>query len=110
MESNYVKVAEKSEVPVGKLKAVMVEGKEVLIANVDGNIYAIGLKCTHAGGDLSKTTLEGNFVTCPKHHAQFDVTTGRAVSQPKMGFLHPKANDEPTYQVKIENENIMIKI
>jgi|WetSurMetagenome_2_1015567.scaffolds.fasta_scaffold49439_2 3-phenylpropionate/trans-cinnamate dioxygenase ferredoxin component len=109
MESNYVKVAEKSEVPVGKTKSVMVDGKEILVANVGGSIYAIGLKCTHSGGDLSKTTLEGTIATCPKHHAQFDVTTGKVVSQPKMGFLHPKATDEPTYQVKIENENIMIK-
>jgi len=110
MESNYVKVAEKSEVPVGKTKGVMVKSNEILLANVGGNIYAIGMKCTHSGGDLSKATLEGNIVTCPKHHAQFDVTTGKVVSPPKVGFLHPKASDEPAYQVKIENEDIMIKI
>ena len=110
MESNFVKVAEKSEVPAGKIKGILVEGKEILIANVDNKIYAIGWKCTHAGGDLSKGNLEGNVITCPRHHAKFDLTTGKALSQPKMGFLHPKANDEPSYQVKIENENIMVKV
>jgi 3-phenylpropionate/trans-cinnamate dioxygenase ferredoxin subunit len=109
MESEYVKVAEKSEIPAGKMKAVEIEGKEILIANVNGNFYAIGQKCTHAGGDLSKGVLEGNVVTCPRHHAKFDVTTGKVVSHPKIGFLHPKAKDEPTYQIKIENENIMVK-
>jgi len=110
MESGYVRVAEKSEVPVGKTKAIKVQGKEVMIANVNGNYYAIGSFCTHAGGDLSQGVLEGNVVTCPKHHAKFDVTTGKVVSPPKIGLFHPKANDEPTYQVKVENESIMVKL
>jgi nitrite reductase/ring-hydroxylating ferredoxin subunit len=109
VESGYVRVIEKIEVPVGKMKAVKLEGKEILIANVDDNYYAIGNRCTHAGGDLSQGVLEGNIVTCPKHHARFDVTTGKVISNPKVGFLHPKANDEPVYEVKVENENIMIK-
>ena len=109
MENEFIKVAEKSEIGLGKTKAVNVKGKDIVIANVGGNFYAIGIKCTHAGGDLSKGTLEGNLLTCPKHHATFDVTSGKVVSQPRMGLLHPKANDEITYPVKIEQENIMIK-
>jgi 3-phenylpropionate/trans-cinnamate dioxygenase ferredoxin subunit len=110
MESNFVKVAEKSEVAPGKVKEVKVNGKEILIANVNGSFYAIGMKCTHAGGDLSKGTLDGNIITCPRHHAKFDVTTGKLVSNPKIGPLHPKANDEATYQVKIEQDSVMIKL
>jgi nitrite reductase/ring-hydroxylating ferredoxin subunit len=110
MESNYVRIAGKPEIPVGKMKAVKLEGKEILIANVGGNYYAIGNRCTHAGGDLSQGVLEGNIVTCPKHHAKFDVTTGKVISHPKMALFHPKANDEPTFQLKIENENIMVKL
>ncbi len=79
-----------------------------MIANVNGKYYAIGSKCTHSGGDLSQATLEGNIVTCPKHHAKFNITTGKVISQPKMGLFHPKADDEPTYQVKVENENILL--
>ena len=110
MESGYVKVAGKAEVPVGKMKAVRLEGKEVLIANVNGSYCAMGNVCTHAGGDLSQGVLEGNVVTCPRHHAKFDVTTGKVISHPKIGFLHPKARDEPTYQVKVINENILVKL
>jgi 3-phenylpropionate/trans-cinnamate dioxygenase ferredoxin subunit len=109
VESGYVRVAGKAEVPVGKMKAVKLEDKEILIANVNDNYYAMANRCTHAGGDLSQGVLEGSVVTCPKHHARFDVTTGKVVSHPKIGFLHPKAKDEPTYQVKVENENILIK-
>jgi nitrite reductase/ring-hydroxylating ferredoxin subunit len=110
MESGYVRVAGKAEVPVGMMKAVKLEGKEILITNVNRNYYAINNTCTHAGGDLSQGVLEGNVVTCPKHHAKFDVTSGKLVSKPKIGFLHVNANDEPTYQVKVEDENIMVKL
>jgi nitrite reductase/ring-hydroxylating ferredoxin subunit len=42
VESSYVRVAGKAEIPVGKMKAVKLEGKEILIANVNENYYAIG--------------------------------------------------------------------
>ncbi len=110
MQPNFVKVAEKNEVPSGTTKALKVEGKDILLANVNGNFYAVSLKCTHMGGDLSKGTLEGNTVTCPKHHAKYDVTNGKVISHPKMALLHPKANDLATFEVKTEDNNIMIKL
>jgi len=55
---------------------VVVGGKEVLLANVDGSYFAIANKCTHAGGSLAKGSLEGSIVTCPRHGSQFDLKTG----------------------------------
>ena len=110
MESQFVKVAVKSEIEPGKMKAVKVGDKIILVANVGGEFYAVGGKCTHMSGDLSTGTLEGNIVTCPRHRAQFDVTTGKVVSHPKIPLFHPKAKDEPTYQVKVDQENITVKL
>jgi len=69
LESNFVRVAGKAEIPIGKMKMVKFLDREILIANVNGNYYAIGNKCTHANGDLSQGILEGNVVTCPKHNS-----------------------------------------
>lgn len=104
-----VKVAEASDIPLGQMKAVKLAEKEVLIANVNGVYYAIGNICTHMGGDLSKGMLEGNTVTCPKHKAKFDVTTGKVVSGPKILFMHPKIKDEPAYVVKVEGKDILLE-
>ncbi|MBS7279066.1 MAG: non-heme iron oxygenase ferredoxin subunit [Candidatus Freyarchaeota archaeon] len=103
----FVKVAEASEIPSGKVKKVELEGKEILIANVDGKYYAIGNKCTHMGGDLSKGSLSGNIVTCPRHKATFDVTSGKVVSGPKFP-LSPKIKDEKSYKVKVEGNDILV--
>jgi nitrite reductase/ring-hydroxylating ferredoxin subunit len=99
-----VKVAETSEIPLGQMKVVKLAEKEVLIANVNGIYYTIGNICAHMRVDLSKGTLEGNTVTCPKHRAKFDVTTGKVVSGPRVLLMHPKINDEPAYAVKVEEK------
>ena len=105
-----MRVAGKTEIPIGKMKKVKFLDREILIANVNGNYYAIGNKCTHTGGDLSQGILEGNVVICPKHNSKFDVTTGKVVALPKVGFFHPKIHDEPSYAVKVEGESVLIKV
>lgn len=105
----FVKVGELSEVPVGKMKMFKIGEKEYLIANVNGNYYAIGNRCTHANGDLSQGSLEGNIVTCPKHKSKFDVTTGKVFSGPKIPLIHPKIKDEPSFQIKVENNTILLE-
>ena len=110
MESSYARVAGKSEIPIGKMKKVTLQGKAILIANVNGNYYAMGAICTHKAGELSQGVLEGNVVTCPNHSAKFDVTTGRVISPPKMGLFHPKIRDETAYPIKTENDDILVKV
>ena len=106
---SFVKVGELSEVPVGRMKMFKVGEKEYLVANVNGNYYAIGNRCTHANADFSQGSLEGNIVTCPKHKSKFDVTTGKVISGPKMPLIHPKIKDEPFYEVKVEGNAILLK-
>jgi nitrite reductase/ring-hydroxylating ferredoxin subunit len=105
-----VKAAETSEIPLGQMKVVKLAEKEILIANVNENYYAISNRCTHKKGDLSKGSLDGNIVTCPVHGSRFDVTTGKAVAGPKIAFFRVKTSDEPSYQVKIEGKDIMIEL
>jgi len=107
---SYIKVAKTSEIPIGKMKAIKLDDKEVLIANIEGKYYAIGNKCTHKGGDLSKGKLENNIVTCPIHGAKFDLTTGKVVSGPKLGPFKGRADDEPVYEVKVEDNEIMVRV
>jgi 3-phenylpropionate/trans-cinnamate dioxygenase ferredoxin subunit len=105
----FVKVASTSEVPAGKMKMVNVGDNEMLIVNVGGKYYAIGNRCTHAGGSLSEGSLEGNVVTCPKHGSKFDVTSGRAVQGPKIAFIKLKTKDEQSLEVKVNGPDILVK-
>ena len=105
----FIKVAEIFEISEGKMKAVKIGEKEILIANVGGKYYAIGNKCTHRGGDLSKGSLSRKIVTCPVHGFKFDVTTGEVAYAPfEVKFLK-LIKPEPTYEVKVEGKDIMLR-
>ena len=110
MNLRYIPACLISDIPIGKMKKVQVDGIDVLIANVNGKFYAVSSECTHFGGDLSEGVLEGNVVVCPNHKARFDVTTGKVVSPPKEALSRPNIEDLSMYLVKVENQNIMVDI
>jgi len=104
----YIRVADVGELPENKMIMVVVDGKEVLLANVNGSYYAINNKCSHLGGSLVKGSLEGSIVTCPRHGAKFDVKTGQAVADAKIGFVKMKVKGEESYTVKVEGTDIFV--
>ncbi len=66
----------------GRIIEVIVGGRAVAIANVDGAFHAISNACSHAEGPLGEGTLEGCLVTCPYHAWTFDVRDGSCVNAP----------------------------
>ncbi len=102
--ADFVTVAKVSDVPSGKMKTVIVAGIQIAIANVGGKYFAIGDRCTHAQCSLGgEGTLEGNMVTCGCHGSTFDVTNGHVMDP-------PATQNEPSYEVKVEGENILINV
>jgi len=66
----------------GQMMACTVAGQELLIANVDGQYYALSNLCSHAGQRLSLGRLRGHELSCPLHRAAFDIRTGAPLSAP----------------------------
>jgi len=96
-------VGKTSEIPVGKLHKVSVDGKEVLVVNVGGNYFAMDDTCTHSGASLSEGQLEGSTMTCGWHGAKFDCKTGKLEKFPA------KINDLKSYNVLIESDDIFLE-
>ncbi len=95
-----VEIASAEDLGPGKMMAVEKNGKSILIANVDGEYYAMGNICTHRGCSLSDGTLEGDKVQCPCHASRFNVKTGAVENG-------PAKDPEPTYPLKIEGGKIL---
>ena len=100
---SFIDVAKTDEIASGQMKSVKSAGKDLLITNIDGKYYAIGSKCSHHGGDLSKGKLNGKIITCPLHGSKFDVTTGKLTGGPAQ-------RDESVFEVKIEGNIIKVNI
>jgi len=80
--SRFVEAIKVIEIAPGGMKAVEIEGHEIVICNANGNFYAINRRCGHMNAPLDKGTLDGKILTCAMHCAQFDITTGEALSGP----------------------------
>ena len=97
----FIKVAEESEIPVGRIKLVDVHGERVAVANAGDMFYAFSDECTHDGGPLSEGELEGEIVTCPWHFSRFNIRTGEIIDSP--------AEESVTvYDVKVEDGAVLV--
>ena len=101
-EEDFVKVSETMDISPSHMKEIQVDGEKICLVNVEGKFYAIGSICTHEGGPLADGTLEGYEIECPWHGSKFDVRTGE-VKNP------PASEPEPSYEVKVDGTNLLIK-
>ena len=129
----WLEVANVDDIPPGTMKHVEVNDREIAIANVNGKFYAIDDRCGHTSARLSRGGLRGNIVTCPLHGAQFDVTTGKKQSEPRLGGSIPdmdklpqsflkmiehsakilaeiKTYDQRSYEVSVDGKSIKLKV
>jgi nitrite reductase/ring-hydroxylating ferredoxin subunit len=102
-----VRIGKLSEFPEGKMKKVFVKDKELLVANINGEICSIDDICTHEECSLADGFLQGEVVTCPCHLAQFNVKTGAVVQNPATGDV---IKPEPTFKVKVENQEVFVEV
>lgn len=102
MSDGYVKVGGVDDFPIGSLRKVVFSGEDVVVANVNGKLYAMTNTCTHRGGPLDEGELEGSTVICPWHGGQFDVTNGKVLSPPPM-------KDEVPFDVRVDGSDVLLK-
>jgi toluene monooxygenase system ferredoxin subunit len=77
---SFHEVAKESELWVGELRPVSVEGRAVLLLRTDSGVFAYADRCPHLGVPLSQGTLDGCKLTCSAHHYQYDARTGRGIN------------------------------
>lgn len=80
--AEWIKVASAGDVADGELVSYGAGGRQVAVANVDGDLHAFDDLCTHQQCSLAEGDLDGTIVECPCHGSQFDVTTGEVISGP----------------------------
>jgi nitrite reductase/ring-hydroxylating ferredoxin subunit len=97
----FLRAARKDEIPVGAIREFQVDGKNIALANVGGNFFAIDNVCLHRGGPLGQGTLNENIVTCPWHGWQYDVTSGKVAMNPAVGVA--------CYKLEIRGEDIFVE-
>lgn len=93
-----------TDIPLGKMIKVTVDGRDILVANIDGTYCAMDDTCTHSGASLSEGRMEGSIVVCGWHGAQFDCKTGKLAKFPA------KIRDLKSYNVTVESNDVFIEV
>jgi nitrite reductase/ring-hydroxylating ferredoxin subunit len=78
----FIKLCDKNILPMGELRSFKIKGHEILAINLNGKIFCLDGRCTHAGAPLSEGTLSGEAITCPWHYSKFNIISGEVLGGP----------------------------
>ena len=101
--AGWTRVAAVEDVPVDSLLAVQTPVGPVVLANVEGEIYALEDRCSHQDYPLSAGEIEDGQIECTFHGARFDACTGRATQLPAIAPVR-------TFQVEVRDGSVRILI
>lgn len=114
-------VCDASELSPGNRVVADIDGLEVGVFNVDGDLYAFPNWCPHQGGPLCEGPVggtaeetfdredlsydlrwvkEGEILRCPWHQWEFDMTDNR--------FRHDADRSLPSYPVSVEDGKVVV--
>jgi nitrite reductase/ring-hydroxylating ferredoxin subunit len=105
-EEGFQRVANKADIKEGGLVGVELEGNKIVLAMINGQVFAIDAVCSHKGAPLEEGKLEGYNLTCPWHYAVFDVRNGKVSDRTVW------AKNQTSYPVNIDENtgDILIKL
>ncbi len=65
-----------------RMRRLQLDGLDILLADVDGRLYAMDNRCPHEDASLYNGALKGHCVECPLHGSRFDLRTGEPQEPP----------------------------
>ena len=81
-EANWVRAAALADLAEDDVVGVVVEGRELALYKVAGEVFATDNRCTHGDALLSEGFVMDHCIECPLHQGQFDVRTGEPLCEP----------------------------
>ncbi len=99
-----IRICAEIDLQPGKALRVRVGDVAVaLVRNSQGQVFAIGDKCSHGEISLSEGFVDDETIECWAHGAKFSLETGKPLSLPAYEPV-------PTFEVILENGDIFLEI
>ena len=93
------------EIAADTVRRVEVDGHEIAVVRIGGDVYAVSDICSHANVSLSEGWVDTaeHTIECPQHGAVFDVTTGEALCLPAVKPI-------PVYDVSVVDGMVTLTV
>ena len=98
----FQKVAKREDLWSGEMMGLEVNGKHILLVDIDDQIYAYADACPHQNSRLSEGTLTDKILRCARHQWEFDVCSGSGVN-PQNACMRP-------FPIRLDGEDILVDI
>ena len=92
-----------ADLPEQTPQRIEVEGNDVLLYRLEGQVYALGAVCAHAGGPLDEGKFENGCVQCPWHDSVYALEDGHVVHG-------PTTFSQPVYEVRVRDGQIAVRV
>ena len=102
-EGEFVFAARLEDVPEGGLHPVNIDGTKIVLAESEGEIFALYDECSHEEFPLSDGEIVDGQVECILHGARFDLRSGRPKALPAVRPVR-------TYECRVEDGEIRVRI
>ena len=101
----WIEVSPVEDLPPGEVKLVHAGQISVGVYNLDGEFYAIEDRCSHDDGPLCEGDFdpETGVAICPRHGANIDIRSGRALTLPAVDPVD-------TYAARVEDGTVKVDI
>jgi nitrite reductase/ring-hydroxylating ferredoxin subunit len=86
----------------GEVRGVNVGGVDIVLCNVEGELFAYEDRCPHLANPLSHGVLNHHTLTCAAHEWEFDARTGQGVN-PQAARLKP-------FPIRVDEDRIFIQL
>ena len=98
-----VDVASIEDIGADEMLMVQVDGTDILLVNLGGQLHAMQGICSHEYFELDQGFLTTDSITCALHLSRFDIETGEALDPPAELPL-------AKYGVSIVDERILLEL
>ncbi|HEY3117533.1 MAG TPA: Rieske 2Fe-2S domain-containing protein [Chloroflexota bacterium] len=89
---------------------------DVCVTRLNGQVYAVIDRCGHMNAPMSRGELQGDVVSCPVHHAEYSLITGKLLRpaddredepgrRPRWGGLRPFLKTLPLERLKVSERD-----
>ena len=85
----------------GKPQKISLGDKEVCVARIGNEVFAVADICTHSEASLSEGDISNYKIECWLHGAEFDLRTGEALTPPAVEALE-------TFEVRRDGDTVTI--
>jgi len=100
----FAKIANRSDIKDGTLTVVELQGEEIVVTELDGDVVAFSNLCSHEDCTFvfeGQGQLEKNEIYCDCHGSRFNIVTG--------AVLNPPATEPIViYSVRVEGNDVLV--